>query len=319
VSQPLILLCEPIHERGRRILEAAGRVVLPASPYEADLLPHLSEAAAIVVRALSRIDRRIIDAAPKLKVVGRHGIGVDNIDLDAATARGVWVVNTPDAPTEGVAEHFVMLALMLAKRFPYLSKTLRRGAWQQRFDRPGVELAGRTVGLVGFGRTGRRVAEICGRGFGCRILYQDVVSCPKLEGELGAQQVKLERLLHQSDFVSLHVPLLPETKHLIGAREIALMKPAAYLLNLCRGPVWDEYAVADALREGRIAGAATDVFEDEPVPPDHPLLGFENFIATPHTASSSLEGLERMSLVAEDISAVLAGKRPRFPVNRLDS
>ena len=311
-----IVLCEPIHERGLRILEARGRIVRPASLDDESLLGLLAGADAVVIRALGRITRRMIEAAPRLKVVGRHGIGVDNIDLEAAAEHGVWVVHTPEAPTEPVAEHFVMLALMLARRFPHNDRLLRRGEWQARFDRPGMELAGRTVGIAGFGRIGRRTAEICSRGFGCRILYTDVVACPELEAELRAERVPLERLLGESDFVSLNVPLLPATRRLIGAREIALMKPTAYLLNLCRGPVWDEGAVAAALREGRIAGAATDVFEQEPASPDHPLLALENFMATPHVASATADAMERMSLVAEDIVAVLDGRAPRWPANK---
>ena len=312
-----ILLFETIHERGLKILEARGRVVRPPSLEEEALLPLMGQADAVVLRALARITRRLMKAAPRLKVVGRHGIGVDNIDLEAATELGIRVVNTPDAPTEPVAEHFLMLALMLAKGYVRAGQALRRGAWQSRFDRPGIELVGRTVGLVGFGRTGRRTAEICSRGFRCRILYTDVVSCPELEADLGARRVPLEELLKESDFVSLHVPLMEATRHLIGAREIGMMKPTAFLLNLCRGPVWDESEVLDALRAGRIAGAATDVFEQEPASPQHPLLELENFIATPHTASATLEAMERMSLVAEDVVAVLDGREPRWPVNKI--
>ncbi len=310
-----IVLCEPIHERGLKILAARGRVAVAPSPTEEALMPLLATADAVVIRAITRITRRTLEAAPRLKVIGRHGIGLDNVDLAAATERGVWVVNTPDAPTESVAEHFLMLALMLARRFPQVHRLLRQGQWQSGLDGPGMELAGRTIGLVGFGRIGRRIGTICGRTFGCRILYTDVVACPELEAELGAERVPLERLLAESDFVGLAVPLVESTRHLIGAAEIARMKPTAFLLNVCRGPVWDESALAAALFERRIAGAASDVFEQEPAPPDHPLLALENFIATPHTATMTQEALERMSLVAEDVVAVLDGRRPRWPAN----
>lgn len=311
-----IVLCEPIHERGVKILANRGQVVLAPSFEENALLPLLATADAVVVRALTRITRQVLEAAPRLKVVGRHGIGLDNVDLEAATERGVWVVNTPDAPTESVAEHFLMLALMLAKRFPLLHRLLRRGEWPSPSEPPGMELAGRTVGLVGFGRIGRRIGTACRQAFGCRILYTDVVACPALETELGAERMPLEPLLAQSDFVCLSVPLVESTRHLIGASEIGLMKPTAFLLNVCRGPVWDESALLAALREGRIAGAATDVFEQEPASPDHPLLALENFIATPHAATRTLEALERMSLVAEDVVAVLDGRTPRWPANQ---
>lgn len=314
---PTILIGEPIHQRGTRILEAYGRVVRPPAITEEALLPLMGEMDAMVVRAQVRVTRRLMEAAPRLKVVGRHGIGVDNIDIQAATDLGIWIVNTPDAPTEPVAEHFVMMALMLAKKFWTSARVLRTGAWNTRMDHPGMELVGRTVGIAGFGRIGRRIAQICGSSFSCRILYSDVIACPELEASLGARRVSLDVLMAESDFVSLNVPLIPETRHLIGAREIALMKPTAYLLNLCRGPVWDENALLEALQAGRIAGAATDVFEEEPSSPDHPLLKLENFIATPHNASATEEALERMSLVAEDIVAVLEGRQPQWPVNHV--
>ncbi len=314
---PIILIGEPIHERGTRILENYGRVVRPPATTEEALLPFMAEADALVVRALVRVNRKLLEAAPRLKVVGRHGIGVDNIDVDAATDLGIWVVNTPDAPTEPVAQHFVMMALMLAKKIWGSQRVLRTGEWNTRMSFPGMELTGRTIGIAGFGRIGRRIAQICGPAFSAQILYSDVVACPELEASVGARRVSLEELLKESDFVSLNVPLIPQTHHMIGARQIAMMKPTAYLLNLCRGPVWDENAVLEALKSGRIAGAATDVFEEEPCSPDHPLLKLENFIATPHNSSATGEALERMSLVAEDIVAVLDGRQPQWPVNNV--
>jgi D-3-phosphoglycerate dehydrogenase len=258
-----------------------------------------------------------MEAAPRLKVVGRHGIGVDNIDVEAATDLGIWVVNTPDAPTEPVAEHFLMVALMLSKYFAFTKRVMETGDWKLRMDRPGRELRGRTIGIVGFGRIGRRIAEICCLGFGCTILYSDTIDGGERAAALAARRVPLDQLLAESDIVSLNVPLVAATRHMISTREIELMKPTAFLINLCRGPVWDERAVCEALKSNRIAGAAADVFETEPAPPDHPLLQFENFVATPHSSSSTEEALERMSLVAEDILAVLDGQEPRWAVNHV--
>jgi D-3-phosphoglycerate dehydrogenase len=312
---PTILVLERIHPRGQSLLEARGKVIIPKALDEATLLPLVRDADAIVTRAMARITRRLMEAAPQLKVVGRHGIGVDNIDVEAATDLGVWVVNTPDAPTEPVAEHFLMLALILQKHFGFTKHVLDTGDWSIRMDRPGRELRGRTVGIVGFGRIGRRIAEICCLGFGCQILYADTVDGGERAATLAARRVPLDQLLAESDIVSLNVPLIAETRHMIGKREIELMKPTAYLINLCRGPVWDEAAVYQALKAKCIAGAASDVFETEPAPADHPLLQLDNFVATPHSSSSTEEALERMSLVAEDVIAVLDGQEPRWAVN----
>ncbi len=314
---PNILVLERIHQRGLSLLEARGKVTIPAALDEASLLPLVRDADAIVTRALARITRRLMEAAPQLKVVGRHGIGVDNIDVEAATDLGVWVVNTPDAPTEPVAEHFLMVALMLSKNFAFTKRVLETGDWKSRMDKPGRELRGRTVGIVGFGRIGRRIAEICCLGFGCQILYSDTIDGGERAAALAARRVPFEQLLAESDIVSLNVPLIPETRHMMGAKQIAMMKKSAFLINLCRGPVWDEAAVADALKNSVIAGAAADVFETEPAPPNHPLLQLENFVATPHSSSSTQEALERMSLVAEDIVAVLDGEEPRWAVNQV--
>ena len=311
-----ILLLEPIHEQGRRLLATAGEVVVPESLDEESLLPLFPSADAVILRAMSAVSRRLMEAAPRLKVVGRHGIGVDNVDVAAATEMGIWVVNTPEGPSLGVAEHFFLLALALSRQFPLTQLCLRRGDWKTRAI--GTELEGKAVGFVGFGRIGRLTARKCHAAFNTRILYTDTVPAPtEVEQAYGAERVPLERLLAESDFVTLLVPLTAETHHLIGAQEIAHMKPTAYLINLCRGPVWDEGAVLRALMERRIAGAATDVFEQEPPgETGRMLMAFTNFVATPHSAALTEEGLVRMSLVAEDIVRILNGEPPRWPVNR---
>ena len=313
-----ILLLEPIHERGQRLLETAGEVVIPQALDEETLLSLVPRADAVVVRASTPITRRLLEAAPRLKVVGRHGIGVDSVDVAAATELGIWVVNTPEAPTLSVSEHFFLLALALCRRFRQVEWCLRRGDWDARWSFTGIDLDGKTVGFVGFGRIGRLTARKCHAAFNTPILYSDAVPAPpEVEKACGAERVPMERLLAESDLVTALVPLTPETHHLIGAQEIAQMKPTAYLINLCRGPVWDEGAVLRALVERRIAGAATDVFEQEPPgQTGRMLLALTNFVATPHTAALTKEALARLSLVAEDIVRVLKGEPPRWPVNR---
>lgn len=313
-----IVLYERIHDRGLNMLKAAGEVVMPESLEEEALLPLFTHADAVVVRAMGAVNRHLLEAAPRLKVVGRHGAGVDNIDVAAASELGIWVVNTPAAPAESLAEHFLLLALSLCRHFRQSERALRRGDWNLRQGMVGIELAGKTVGIIGLGNTGRLIARKCHAAFNNRILYSDPVRAPaEVEQECAAEYVPLDRLLAESDFVTLQVPLNRETRHMIGAEQIALMKPTAFLLNLCRGPVWDEGAVLRALMERRIAGAATDVFEVEPPGrTGQMLLQLTNFTASPHIGGLTAEATERMSLVAEDIVRVLDGQPPEWPVNQ---
>ena len=314
---PTFMVTEPIHEAGLQVLRAAGEVVMASGQDEDALIAGIGAIDGVVLRARGRITRRLLEHAPRLKVVGRHGVGVDNIDLDAATAHGVQIVNTPLATVEGVAEHAVAMMLALSKQLTQSERLIRTGPFAQRYGIEGREMRGRTLGVIGCGRIGRRVAQICRLGFDMPVLYCDVVAAPELEADLGARRVPLEELLTTAEYITVHVPLLPETTKMIGQAQFALMRPDAVFFNLARGPVVDEAALIEALQEGRIAGAGIDVFEQEPTPPDNPLLAMENVVVTPHVASSTAEALRNMSLVAEDVVAVVQGRRPRFPVNRL--
>ncbi len=312
-----ILLYEPMHEAGTSLLERHGIVRVAPALDEATLVSAVRDADAIVIRANGKVSRAVIEAAPKLKVVGRHGVGLENVDVGAATERGICVVYTPEANSESVAEHFVLLALTLSKRFLESDQDLRAGKWNVRYEHIGRELYGKTLGVVGFGRIGRATARICHRGFGMPVLYSDVVGAPpEVEAETRARRVSLEELLHTADYVSMNLPLTPQTRHIIGREQIRMMKPTAYLCNLGRGPLWDEKAVLEGLEQRRIAGAGTDVFEEEPTAKDNPLFRRRDFVCTPHMAAHTEEAMRRMSLVAEDIVAVLQGKEPRWPANR---
>lgn len=311
------LLVEPIHEAGLRVLQEAGQVRLASDPSEATLLREVGDCDGLIIRSRGRVTRNLLAHAPRLRVVGRHGVGVDNVDLAAATEFGVQVVNTPQAVVESVAEHTVGLMLALSKKIVYLHERLRQGDFEARYRVSGHELRGRTVGIIGFGNIGRRVGEICRLAFEMQLLYCDMRRAPELERTLGARQVPLDALLAQSDYVTVHVPLLPETYHLIGAREFALMRPDAFFFNLARGEVVDEAALYAALREGHIAGAGIDVFAQEPTPADNPLLKLDNIVFTPHAATTTEESLRDMSLVALDVVRVLRGEPPAYPVNRL--
>jgi len=316
VAKLRVLLYEDMAEEGKAILREKTEIVFAEKLDESYLAERARDVDGIVIRANGRVTRKIMESAPRLKVVGRHGIGVENIDLQAATDLGIWVVNTPDANDQSVAEHFFGLALMLSKMLKKGDIAVREGRWEARYVHIGRELRGKTLGILGFGRIGKAIGHIAHKGFGMNILYYDAFRLEAMEQEIKAVKVSLDDILSRSDFISINLPMLPETKNLIGARELGLLKPTAYILNLARGPIWDEKALESVLKEGKIAGAASDVFAVEPATKDHPLLKLGNFIATPHMAAHTEEALGRMSLVAEDIVRVLEGKEPLHPVNR---
>jgi D-3-phosphoglycerate dehydrogenase len=310
-----ILLYEDMHDVGKAVLTEKAEIFFATSFEESSLIKEVREMDGIIIRANGKVSRKLMESVPKLKVIGRHGVGVENIDLEAATEKGIWVVNTPDANDISVAEHFFGLALMLSKMLKKADIALREGRWEVRYQYIGKELHGKTLGILGFGRIGRSVGRIGHKGFDMKVLYYDAIRYEEVEKEIKALKMSLEEVLSQSDYISINLPMLPETKGLLKAREFSLMKPSSYIINLARGPIWDEKALYSALKEGRIAGAASDVYEVEPATKDHPLLQLENFIGTPHMAAHTDEALRRMSLVAEDVIRVLEGKVPVHPVN----
>ncbi|HLU49955.1 MAG TPA: hydroxyacid dehydrogenase [Planctomycetota bacterium] len=274
--------------------------------------PHI---VGMVANAVFPIDETFFASAPRLRVVGRLGVGCDNVDIDAATKHGVRVVNTPLPVIEPVAEHAFGLLLALTRAVVSGDRSVRAGTFRKGALLPSFELAGKTLGVVGLGNTGRRVAEIGKHGFRMKIVYTDPIARPDAEHELSARRVALEELLATSDVVSLHVALGPSTRGLIDAERLALMKRGAILLNLARGPVVDEDALVHALRSGRLAGAGLDVFIEEPPPADHPLFELPNVVLTPHRGGYSSESIVGISRVAEDVLRVLRGEEPEFPVN----
>lgn len=309
-----VLLYEQMHREGTGLLEEKCDVTYARSHAETDLLDQVSDVDAIIIRANGAVSEKIIAAAPGLKVIGRHGVGLDAIDLEAAKKRGIRVVYTPQANKESVAEHFVALALMLAKKIRPADIALRDCNWQARYELIGTELRGKTLGVLGFGRIGRQTARICRYGFDMRILYYDPIEFPAAEKEIDAARVDQKTLFKTSDFVSINMPLLPETKHFVNADLLKLMKPSAFLINMARGPIWKEADVVTALEENWIAGAGSDVYEIEPVSPDNPLLAMDNFVGTPHMSAHTEEAMVRMSLVARDVLSVLEGQDPQYPV-----
>ena len=269
------------------------------------------DADALIVGA-DQVTRTVLTSSGRLRVVAKHGVGVDNIDLAAAEELGISVTYAPDGNTRSVAEMTVAMILSLWRGLARADARLRARVWEPMVGR---EAAGRTLGIIGLGRIGRAVA-ILGQALGMRILACDVVQDPAFADAHGIRYETLEGVLRQSDAVSIHVPLMDQTQRLIGSREMAWMRPDDVLVNVARGGIVDEHALAEALAHGRLAGAAVDVFEHEP-PWDSPLLGFETVLLTPHIAHSTQEAMERVDvMVAEDVLAVLRGEAPAHPVPR---
>ena len=284
----------------------------------AGLLSRSKGCAAVVSQLTDKLSADVIEQLDSsVRVLAQVAVGYDNIDVPAATRRGLLVTNTPGVLTETTADFAWALLMAAARRIPEAHAFVHEGRWKTWLIDllAGQDVHGATLGIFGMGRIGQAVARR-GRGFGMRILYHDATRLPEnVEGELAVTFVSKEELLRQADFVTLHVPLLPETKHLIGPAELAIMKPTSVLINTARGPVVDERALADALEQGRIWSAGLDVFEREPGV-EAKLLSLPNVVVAPHIASASIATRKRMSMMAaENAAAFLSNERPANPVN----
>ncbi len=282
-----------------------------------ELIRRLQGRQGLVCMISEAVDEELLAACPDLKVASNVAVGFNNIDVAAATRHGVVVTNTPDVLTETTADFAWTLLMAIARRVVEADRYVRDGKFDEWKNMLllGGDIHGKTLGIVGFGRIGRAMARRA-QGFGMRVFYQDAVAAdPATERELRASRTDIATLLKESDFVTLHTPLLPETRHLINAQSLKTMKKTAYLINASRGPVVDEAALAQALKEGWIAGAGIDVFEDEPTV--HPgLLGLPNAVLSPHIGSASWETRLRMAnLAVDNCLAVLEGRTPPTPVN----
>jgi glyoxylate reductase len=286
-------------------------------PPRETLLAEASEAAGLLTLLTDRVDPELLDRAPGLRGVSNMAVGFDNVDVPACTARGILVGNTPGVLTDTTADFAFALLMAAARRVVEADAFTRAGRWQT-WD-PGLllgqDIHHATVGIVGMGQIGQAMARRA-HGFAMRILYTDEIPRPEIEAQMGARRVSLEELLRESDFVTLHVPLMPETRHLIGAAQLAMMKPTAILVNTARGPIVDQRALADALRAGHPAIAALDVTDPEPIAMDDPLLSVPNAIIAPHIASGSRATREKMAEIAVDnLLAALRGELPPNCVN----
>ncbi len=309
-----VLLYEDMHPAGKELLAEKAELIFARSLDEDALIEQVADVDAIIIRANGSVSARLMDAAPRLKVIGRHGVGVDAIDLEAARQRGIVVCNTPWANVESVAEQAVGFMITLSKHIVRADKAIRQGRWSVRYEYIGQELRGRTLGLIGMGRIGARVAEICHLAFGMPILYYDLVNYPETEAKLGAKKVSLEEVLQQADYVSVHVPLTSATKGMIGEQQFNRMKKGAIFINTARGPIVDEAALIKALQSGHLGGAGLDVFAIEPPPKENPLFQLDNVVLSPHMAAHTEDALREMSMIAQDVLRVLEGKEPLFRV-----
>ena len=275
-----------------------------------DLEEHIAEASALLV-GMERIDAEFLAKAPKLGIAARFGVGYDNVDVEACTARRVYATHTPDVLSGGVADHTWALILGFMRRIPK-ADTHARTEWAKR-ERSlpfGWDMEGKVLGILGLGRIGSEVLKRS-QGFGVETIYNDLIEKPCLEKRYGVKQVDYDTLLRTSDILTVHVPLTPLTRRMIGAEELGKMKPSALLVNTSRGPVIDEKALTEALKRKQIRGAALDVFEEEPTPLGNPLLGLDNVVVTPHAASATWETRRKMAEMAiANIRAYLEGRRP---------
>jgi D-3-phosphoglycerate dehydrogenase len=310
-----ILVADPIADDGVERLRTAGRVDVATGLPREELIARIGEYDALVVRSETKVTAEVFEAATRLRVVGRAGVGVDNIDLDAATRHGVLVLNAPTGNTLAAAEHAIAMMCALARNVAAADGSMRAGKWE-RSKFMGFELREKTLGLLGLGKIGFEVARIAGQGLQMRVIAHDPLVTSERAEQAGVELVDLDTLVRESDVLSVHVPLTDQTRGVINAERLHQMKKGARVLNVARGGIIDEQALADALADGHIAGAAVDVFTKEPIAEDNPLRSAPNTVLTPHLGASTVEAQYNVAYdVADQIASVLSGGAARYAVN----
>ena len=305
MTRPVVLIAEELAPSVLAVLGDGFEIRHVDGADRAALLPALADADAVLIRSATQVDDEALAAAPKLKVVARAGIGLDNVDVNAATARGVMVVNAPQSNIVSAAEQAVALLLACARNVAPANASLKAGKWQ-RSKWTGVEITDKTVGVVGLGRIGVLFAQRMS-AFGTRLIAYDPYVQPARAAQIGVRLVSLEELLRESDFISIHLPKTPETVGLIGAKELELVKPTVRFVNAARGGLVDEQALADAIGEGRVAGAGIDVFASEPCT-DSPLFAYDSVVVAPHLGASTVEAQDKAGIaVARSVKLALEG------------
>ncbi|MDK2916200.1 MAG: D-3-phosphoglycerate dehydrogenase / 2-oxoglutarate reductase [Euryarchaeota archaeon] len=308
-----VLVSDPLAEEGIDILKGFCDVDVNTGLTEDQLVDIIGNYDALLVRSGTEVTARVIDAGTKLKFIGRAGAGVDNIDTDAATRRGIIVANAPEGNTLAATEHTMAMMLSLARNIPQANASLKKGEWK-RSKFMGVELNDKVLGIVGFGRIGHEVAKRA-RAMEMKCIAYDPFISKEKAASLGVELVPLDELFRRSDVITVHTPLIKETRHMINAETIATMKDGVRLINCARGGIIDEKALADGIMSGKIAGAALDVFENEP-PTDSPLLGLDKVIVTPHLGASTVEAQKNVAIsIANQCISVLSGGSAKYVVN----
>ncbi len=301
-----VLVSDKLSEAGLSVLRNAADVELEYRPgmSEDELCAVIGDFDGLIIRSATQVTARVVEAADRLRVVGRAGIGVDNVDIPAASRRGIVVMNTPTGNSVTTAEHALALLASLARKIPQAVASMRSGKWEKsKFQ--GREIAYKTLGIIGLGNIGRIVADRA-QGLKMKVIGVDPVMSSDRAAELGIELVELDDLLERADFLTIHAPLTPETKNMINDAAFNKMKNGALIVNAARGGIVDEEALVRAIEEGKIAGAALDVFGQEPIDPEHPLLGLDNVLCTPHLGASTSEAQERVAVeIAEQAVAYL--------------
>ncbi|QVY62364.1 hydroxyacid dehydrogenase [Cytobacillus gottheilii] len=310
-----VLIPQDIAQEGKDfLLEKGYEVKVGSGTDEATVISEGKDADAVLLRT-SVVDRKILESLPNVKIVARHGVGFDNVDIQAAADLGIWVTNTPLSNAKTVAETTFALILTAAKNIIDVSQKMREGDFFYKNQHKGMDLEGKKLGILGFGRIGKMVAKQAD-AFDMEVLVYDPFVSSSVEGFPNIKIVDREELFKQADIVTLHLPSTDETKNSIGEKEFSLMKESAYFINLARGEIVNEPELISALKNKQIRGAVLDVFSQEPLPMDHPLFDLENVILTPHIASNTEECMARMALhAAMEIDRVLSGEKPSWPVN----
>jgi D-3-phosphoglycerate dehydrogenase len=315
-TRPLVVLAGPIHQDAHEALAKEAHVVVAEDLTEPSIVALAAEADGILFRSRPPCTAALMAACPRLRVVGRHGVGLDIVDIPAATSLGVAVVHAPGANSRAVAEHALMLMLMCAKRAVQVDRWTRDGDWRARRDAQNEELGGKVLGIVGIGNIGRRVAAF-GAALGMRVLaYDKYVDDAEVRRRGAEPMPSLEAMLPQVDVLTCHTPLTPETRAMINSRTLSQMKRGAILVNTSRGPVHDERAVFEALAQGQLGAAGLDVFEEEPTSVDNPLFGLPTLVCSQHVAGVTKQATRATSLqVVGEMLRVLRGERPDVLVN----
>ena len=312
-----VLIPQDIVGEGKKYLTDRGyNIKMGKGVSVKEIIDDVADCDAILARTAS-FPREVIEAGKKLKVISRHGVGCDNVDVEAATERGIWVTFTPEANASSVAEYTIGMIITLARCFLSGDKATRAGAWDMRNKFPAVDLAGKKLGIVGAGRIGTMVAKKAFFGLDMNVTVFD----PYVKEVEGLPEVKIVNdlavIFQESDFLTFHVPVMPATRSMVNRKYLEMMKPEAYLINAARGEILNESDLYEILKEKRIAGAALDVFDPEPPKEDNPLFSLDNIILTPHNAALTKEAMRRMAVgAAMGIDEVLSGGTPRWPFNK---